>query len=288
MVKKTTIVFASLSYVFSHGWLMTFLWYLLTWAVPLVIRKLTVPILSQRHIIVAKASREFPRQLSSNYCYTPKRSTTVVIMWVLKIMHFMLGWRFHWLGGLDVYAHVSIALPLILPVLRYLHVNLTKKGTFLLVLATNTYKENRGITPLTLNVDTRSRWVVSFTSLSFYLHVLSPKPSVYMGCEAGWLHSRYMCFGEEKNISNLTRNRTPNCPSRSLVTIQENKTTKFSFIKLLSAQYVQGKSKGWAFIIISENVYIRFTAGPIVSHMKICTKRQGGEEYPTNNTKMES
>jgi hypothetical protein len=108
---------------------------------------------------------------------------------------------------------------------------LTKKVTFLLVLYTNTYKGNRGIAPPTLNVDTRSRWVVSFTHLPFYLRVLSPEPSVYMGCEAGWLQRRYRCFGEEKNICNLTGNQTPYCPDRSLVTIQENKTAEFTFIK---------------------------------------------------------
>jgi len=108
---------------------------------------------------------------------------------------------------------------------------LTKKLTFILVLDTNTYKGNRGIAPPMPNVDTRSRWVVSFTHLPFYLQVLSTESSVYMGCKAEWLQSRYRYFGEEKNICNLTGNRTPDCPGRSLVTIQENKTTEFTFIK---------------------------------------------------------
>jgi hypothetical protein len=185
--------------------------------------KFTVPCLPQRQFIVAKASLDFPRHLSSNCQYTSERSTTVVITWALKWMHFILDWQFHCLRSWYVYLHVSISVPLLPPVLRYL--NFTKKAHSYLYMPRIHTRNIDDIAQLMLNIDTRSRWVVSFRPCPLYLHVVNPEPSVYMGSETGWLQSRYRCFVKEKNISNLTGNRTPDSPGRGLFTIPRMTTS---------------------------------------------------------------
>ena len=88
------------------------------------------------------------------------------------------------------------------------------------VSAVKAYKVSGGVTPPILNLGARWRWVVNCTPRPLCLRERTPAP---IDWDAGWPPEPVWTFLRSEQFLTLRRNRTLNCPPRSLVCIFHSK-----------------------------------------------------------------